>query len=102
VDAADTELLGRLLVRMFFFHAKRRHQKPITPYWLYLDECQLYLSGDIQQMLAEVRKFGLGCVLSHQFLAQLGEPDDELRSAVRILLNGSTAMERGGAPLLFA
>jgi hypothetical protein len=83
VDASDTELLGRLLVRMFFFHAKRRHQKPITPYWLYLDECQLYLSGDIQQMLAEVRKFGLGVVLSHQFLAQLGEPDDELRSAVR-------------------
>jgi hypothetical protein len=83
VDAAHTELLGRLLVRMFFFHAKRRHQKPITPYWLYLDECQLYLSGDIQQMLAEVRKFGLGVVLSHQFLSQLGEPDDELRCAVR-------------------
>jgi len=83
VEAADAELVGRLLVRMFFFHAKRRHQKPITPYWLYLDECQLYLSGDIQMMLAEVRKFGLGVVLSHQFLSQLGEAEDELRVAVR-------------------
>jgi hypothetical protein len=83
VEAADAELLGRLLVRMFFFHAKRRHQQPITPYWLYLDECQLYLSGNIQKMLAEVRKFGLGVMLSHQFMSQLGEPNDELRAAVR-------------------
>src|SRR5262249_28092776 len=45
--------------------------------------CQLYLSGDVQKMLAECRKFGLGCVLSHQFLSQLGEPNDELRAAVR-------------------
>jgi len=83
VEAPDAALLGRLLTRMFFFHALRRQQKPITPYWLYLDECQLYLSGDIQAMLAQVRKFGLGVVLSHQFLSQLGEPDDELRAAVR-------------------
>lgn len=83
VEAADAELLGRLLTRMFFFHAKRRQRKPIVPYWLYLDECQLYLSGDVQKMLAEVRKFGLGVVLSHQFLSQLGEPDGELRAAVR-------------------
>jgi DNA-binding Lrp family transcriptional regulator len=83
VEAADAALLGRLLTRMFFFHAKRRERKPISPFWLYLDECQLYLSGDVQSMLAEVRKFGLGVVLSHQFLGQLGEPNDQLRAAVR-------------------
>ncbi len=83
VEAADAELLGRLLTRMFFFHAKNRTRKPIRPYWLYLDECQLYLSGDIQKMLAECRKYGLGVVLSHQYLRQLGEPEEELRAAVR-------------------
>jgi hypothetical protein len=41
VAAADAELLGRLLVRMFFFFAKSRRRNPITPYWLYLDECWL-------------------------------------------------------------
>jgi PAS domain-containing protein len=83
VGATDAELLGRLLTRMFFFHAKRRQRQPMMPFWLYLDECQLYLSGDVQSMLAEVRKYGLGVVLSHQFLAQLGEPQDQLRAAVR-------------------
>src|SRR5262249_52688226 len=57
-------------------------KKPILPYWLYLDECQLYLSGDVQSMLAECRKYGLGLVLSHQFLSQLGKSNDELRAAV--------------------
>lgn len=83
VEAAHVQLIGRLLTRMMLFHAKLRKRRPITPYFLYLDECHLYLSGDIQLMLAEVRKYGLGVVLSHQYLSQLGVPDDQLRAAVR-------------------
>ena len=84
VSDADAELLGRLLTRFIFFHAKRR-QKPDVPFFFYLDECQRYLSGDVPELLGEARKYGLGCVLGHQWLAQLGQPDDPIREAV---LNG--------------
>lgn len=77
----DADLLGRLLVRFLFFHAKRRAH-PERPFFLYLDECQRYLSGDVPQLLAEARKYGLGAVLGHQYLRQLGEPEDEIRQAV--------------------
>ncbi len=84
VSDADAELLGRLLTRFIFFHAKRR-QKPEVPFFFYLDECQRYLSGDVPELLGEARKYGIGCVLGHQWLAQLGKPDDPIREAV---LNG--------------
>jgi hypothetical protein len=81
VSDADAELLGRLLTRFIFFHAKRR-QRPDIPFFFYLDECQRYLSGDVPELLGEARKYGLGCVLGHQWLAQLGKPDDPIREAV--------------------
>ena len=84
VSDADAELLGRLLTRFIFFHAKRR-QRPDVPFFFYLDECQRYLSGDVPELLGEARKYGLGCVLGHQWLAQLGKEDDPIREAV---LNG--------------
>ena len=84
VSDADAELLGRLLTRFIFFHAKRR-LRPDVPFFFYLDECQRYLSGDVPELLGEARKYGLGCVLGHQWLAQLGTPDDPIREAV---LNG--------------
>jgi Type IV secretion-system coupling protein DNA-binding domain len=75
------DLLGRLLTRFLFFHARRRH-KPHVPYFVYLDECHRYLSGDVPNLLAEVRKYGLGLVLAHQWLAQLGRRDDPIREAL--------------------
>ena len=80
------ELLGRLLVRYLFFWAKaRRH--PERPFFVYLDECQRYLSGDVPNLLAELRKYGVGAILSHQWQAQLGTEDDNLLAAVRSATN---------------
>jgi hypothetical protein len=44
------DLLGRLLTRFIFFHARRR-RKPDVPYFLVLDECHRYLSGDLPNLL---------------------------------------------------
>jgi hypothetical protein len=85
VHDADTELLGRLLTRFLFFHAKRR--TTTRPFWFYLDECQRYLSGDIPALLAEARKFKLGVVLSHQWQSQLGGADEETLAAVHNATN---------------
>jgi hypothetical protein len=85
VHDADTELLGRLLTRFLFFHAKRRTNN--RPFWFYLDECQRYLSGDIPALLAEARKFRVGVVLSHQWQSQLGGPDEDTLAAVQNATN---------------
>jgi type IV secretion system coupling TraD/TrwB family protein len=80
------QLLGRLLTRMLFFHAVRR-EHPERPFFFYLDECQLYLSGDVSRLLAEARKYGVGCVLSHQFLAQFELAGLDVLEAVKNTTN---------------
>jgi Type IV secretion-system coupling protein DNA-binding domain len=81
-----TQLLGRLLTRMLFFHAVRR-QNPERPFFFYLDECQLYLSGDVSRLLSESRKYGVGCILSHQFLAQFEIAGLDVLEAVKNTTN---------------
>jgi hypothetical protein len=82
----DADLLGRLLTRFLFFHAKRR-RNPERPFFVYLDECHRYLSGDVENILAELRKFGCGAVLSHQWQAQLAAEDECMLAAVRNATN---------------
>ncbi len=77
----DADLLGRLLTRMVFFHAKRR-QHPERPFFVYLDECHRYLSGDLENILAESRKYGLGVVLATQWLEQLRKESENMLAAV--------------------
>lgn len=80
------EMLGRLLTRSVFFHTVRR-RRPDRPFFLYLDECQLYLSGDISRMLAEARKYGTGVVLAHQTLSQLRAAGEDILDAVKSTTN---------------
>jgi len=42
-----------------------------VPFIIYLDEFQNYTTGSIASMLSELRKFGIGFVLAHQYLHQL-------------------------------
>ena len=73
-EAART--FGALLVNEFFESALQRQTSPgrdPKPFYLYLDEFQNFVSLDICRMLAEVRKFGLFQVLSHQYFEQLDE-----------------------------
>jgi hypothetical protein len=71
---------------MLFFHAVRR-QHPERPFFFYLDECQLYLSGDVSRLLSESRKYGVGCILSHQFLAQFELAGLDVLEAVKNTTN---------------
>lgn len=80
------QMLGRLLTRSIFFHTVRRRH-PERPFFLYLDECQRYLSGDVSQMLAETRKYGTGVVLAHQTLAQLRAAGEDVLDAVKSTTN---------------
>src|SRR4029077_19827129 len=82
----DADLLGRLLTRSLFFHAKRRHA-PERTFVAYLDECHRYLSGDLENLLAESRKYGVAMVLAHQWLAQATTESENMLAALRNATN---------------
>ena len=73
----NARVFGALLVNEFFESALRRQRDRFgndpTPYYLYMDEFQNFVSLDIADMLDQVRKFGLFQVLSHQRFGQLDE-----------------------------
>lgn len=97
IGADSAHLLGGLLVtalgsaafsRAFDEEAKR------SPFFIYVDEFQNFTTLAVANMLAELRKYGVGMVLAHQYLSQL---DPAVRDAV--LGNAGTliAFRLGGA-----
>lgn len=81
-------LLGGLLVTSLGLAAYSRADLPPAqrrPFFIYVDEFQNFTTLAVANMLSELRKYGIGMVLAHQYLHQL-EPD--VRHAV--LGNAST------------
>lgn len=79
-DSAST--LGGLLVTAIGLAGLSRADIPEAerrPFFLYLDEFQNVTTLAMAEMLSELRKYGVGLVMAHQYLAQL-EPD--IRHAV--------------------
>lgn len=79
-DAAS--LLGGLLVTTFGLAAFSRADLPPQdrrPFFLYVDEFQSFTTLSFATMLSELRKFGVGMVLAHQYLHQL---DADIKHAV--------------------
>ena len=73
-------LLGGLLTISLGLAAFSRADTTHRPnFWLYLDEFQNVTTRGTAELLSEVRKFNLGLVLAHQYLAQLEFP---IRNAV--------------------
>lgn len=91
----NARVFGALLVNEFFECALRRQRKANgdnpTPYYLYMDEFQNFVSLDIADMLDQVRKFGLFQVLAHQRFGQL---DENITEAV--LVNAKIKAVFGG------
>jgi hypothetical protein len=75
-------LLGALLVSTLGLAAFSRADDPPKsrrPFFLYLDEFQNFTTIMLANMMSELRKFGVGLVLAHQYMHQL-EPN--IRHAV--------------------
>ncbi len=76
------------------------------PFFVYLDEFQNYTTETVCSMLSELRKFRIGLIMAHQYIAQLNQP---IRDAVlgnvgtiicmRISLDDSKYMERQFHPV---
>ncbi len=82
IGEAPAMLFGGLLVTMLGLAGLARADVATAErrnFYLYLDEFQTFTTLALVNMLAELRKYGLGFVLANQFLDQI---DAELRSAI--------------------
>ncbi|MBN9360716.1 MULTISPECIES: type IV secretion system DNA-binding domain-containing protein [unclassified Devosia] len=74
VGTDSSRLVGGLLVTAMGSAAFSRADHPDTerpPFFVYIDEFQSFTTLALANMLAELRKYGVGMVLAHQYLAQL-------------------------------
>lgn len=79
---AGTSVLGSLLLTHFQTESLRRAKYPPhfrTPFYLFIDEIQSFMTLSFADMLSESRKYGLCLFLTHQFIDQLSE---EVRTAI--------------------
>jgi len=77
-----SSLLGSFLIMTIQAAAMRRASLPAherRSFYIYIDEAHSFISASFATMLPQVRKFGIGLFLTHQYLEQL-EP--ETRSAI--------------------
>lgn len=75
-------LIGSLLVSYIGLEAFKRASRPPEsrrPFYLYLDEFQVFATASLANMAAELRKYRVGLVLAHQHHSQL---DAQVRDAV--------------------
>ena len=86
VGDLNSQLLGLIVVSKVQVAAMRRQQvsdKERTPFFLYIDEFQNYVTQSIESILSEARKYKLGLILAHQYLDQL-EKDSKLSGSVKL------------------
>ena len=91
VDEAATSLLGKIILRYLFLLMTHRKpyvlpgtaEKKYHPFYVYVDEAHRFVTDDVEGLLTQARKFGIGVTLAHQYLAQLGEPGEKIYEAVR-------------------
>jgi hypothetical protein len=81
-----SETLGALMLNEIFETAGRlavtEGRKVVDPTYVFLDEFQRYVSGDIEDALPTVRQMGLRLILAHQSFAQLEREDVDLEQMI--------------------
>ncbi len=70
----NSKLIGRMVTMQIKLSALKRSSldpKDRTPFFLYIDEFQNYVSKSIESILSEARKYKLGLTIAHQYIDQL-------------------------------
>jgi type IV secretory pathway TraG/TraD family ATPase VirD4 len=78
----SSALLGGLIVSTLGLAAFTRAESPSgarRPFFIYLDEFQTFTTLMLANMMSELRKYGIGLTLAHQYFHQL---DPDIRHAV--------------------
>jgi len=78
----SSTLLGGLIVSTLGLAAFSRAESPMEsrrPFFIYIDEFQSFTTLMLANMMSELRKYGIGLTLAHQYFHQL---DPDIRHAV--------------------
>lgn len=76
IGADNASLLGQLILSKLFLAGMSRANISIeerNPHYIFIDEFQNFVKGDVGTALSEVRKYGLNLILANQTLGQLDE-----------------------------
>jgi hypothetical protein len=76
ISLAEQQMIGIVIIDKILQAGYTRMQTPeylLSPFYVYLDEFQYFVSDDVSTALAELRKCKVRFILSHQRLGQLGE-----------------------------
>lgn len=77
VSAADTSLFGRLMLSDLWTAAKERGNpgdaKKIRPFYVYIDEFQMFITPTLAENFDQARGFGLHFTIGHQYPSQLSD-----------------------------
>jgi hypothetical protein len=85
IGEENSYLLGTLFVAKLNQAAQSRQNISAdqrSPYFLYIDEFQNFITPSMSSILSGARKYGLGLILAHQDLDQLARRDAELANSV--------------------
>ncbi|MBP6085349.1 type IV secretion system DNA-binding domain-containing protein [Candidatus Gracilibacteria bacterium] len=82
----NANLLGMIFVNKIQVAAMRRASMSADdrqPFFLYVDEFQNFVTDAFESILSEARKYKLGLVIAHQYIAQLvKDNNDKVKNAV--------------------
>lgn len=76
IGTANLTKVGRLFLNSLIFSIMSRAELPISQrkdFFVFIDEFQNFLDGDIGSALSEVRKFNVGLILANQTIGQLND-----------------------------
>jgi len=74
IGSDNVSLLGQMIISSIVLAAMSRSNMEVVgrkPFYLFVDEFQNFITGDIGSALSEVRKYGLNLILANQTLSQL-------------------------------
>ncbi len=83
----NSNLLGLILVSKIQIAAMRRQniaKEDRKDFFLYIDEFQNYITDSIESILSEARKYRLGLIIAHQYIAQLQKSDALTKSNLNL------------------
>ncbi len=93
IGELNAQLLGMIIVSKIYNAAMSRadiDEKDRQDFYLYVDEFQNFITDTFADILSEARKYKLGLIMAHQFIAQLdkssgnniGESKSQVKDAV--------------------
>jgi hypothetical protein len=95
VGEINSKLLGLIIVSKLQMAALRRQRIPKSErkdFFLYIDEFQNYITDSIESILSEARKYRLGLIMAHQYIAQLEGADGKSKVKDAVFGNVGTMM----------